>query len=148
MSDVALLDVNVLIALFDNEHKYHERVTDWLIDYTDIGNRWASCPITQNGCLRIVSLPKYPNRFDITVIQSQLTKATQHHSHVFLPDDISLTQSNLVDWRKVQGHNQLTDIYLLALAQKHQAKFVTLDNRLDLSILPTLDKQTVVFLSP
>lgn len=146
MSDIALLDVNVLIALFDNEHKYHDLVTDWLIDYTDLGNRWASCPITQNGCLRIVSLPKYPNRFDIVVIQSQLAKATGHHNHVFLPDDISLTQTNLVDWRKVQGHNQLTDIYLLVLAQKHQAKFVTLDNRLELAILPRINKSEVIVL--
>lgn len=40
MSDVALLDVNVLIALFDNEHKYHDLVSDWLIDYIDLGNHW------------------------------------------------------------------------------------------------------------
>lgn len=146
MSDVALLDVNVLIALFDNEHKYHDLVSDWLIDYIDLGNHWASCPNTQNGCLRIISLPKYPNRFDIGVIQSQLTKATQHRNHIFLPDDISLTQANLIDWQKVQGHNQLTDIYLIALTQKHHAKFVTLDSKIDLATLPSLNEKDVIFL--
>ena len=53
--DVALLDVNVLIALFDNKHQHHSIASMWLINHVKSGGKWASCPITQNGCLRILS---------------------------------------------------------------------------------------------
>ena len=51
----ALLDVNLLIALLDAGHIHHRVVTEWLGRELDSG--WASCPITQNGCLRILSQP-------------------------------------------------------------------------------------------
>ena len=56
----ALLDVNVLIALLDGSHIYNRLVTDWLERNIDAG--WASSPITQNGCIRILSQPNYPNQ--------------------------------------------------------------------------------------
>ena len=46
----ALLDVNVLIALLDAGHVHHTRASQWLI--SEIGHGWASCPLTQNGCVR------------------------------------------------------------------------------------------------
>jgi predicted nucleic acid-binding protein len=54
----ALLDVNVLIALLDAGHMHHARATHWLGQ--EIENGWASCPLTQNGCLRIMAQPAYP----------------------------------------------------------------------------------------
>lgn len=54
----ALLDVNVLIALLDGSHVYHRLATDWLAGHLDEG--WASSPITQNGCIRILSQQAYP----------------------------------------------------------------------------------------
>ncbi len=54
----ALLDVNVLIALLDQDHIFHEVAMGWL--ETEIRHGWASCPITQNGCIRIMSNPGYP----------------------------------------------------------------------------------------
>jgi len=56
----ALLDVNILIALLDGSHVHHKQVTDWLVSHIDEG--WVSCPITQNGCIRILSQPGYPIR--------------------------------------------------------------------------------------
>jgi hypothetical protein len=50
----ALLDVNVLIALLDAGHMHHARATHWLGQ--EIENGWASCPLTQNGCLRIMAV--------------------------------------------------------------------------------------------
>lgn len=46
VSKIALLDVNVLIALLDNKHKHHALATSWLFEWLIAGNRWASCPIT------------------------------------------------------------------------------------------------------
>ena len=54
----ALLDVNVLIALLDAAHMHHARATQWL--QQEIAHGWASCPLTQNGCLRIMAQPAYP----------------------------------------------------------------------------------------
>lgn len=61
VSKIALLDVNVLIALLDNKHKHHALATSWLFEWLIAGNCWASCPITQNGCMRILSLNLFPN---------------------------------------------------------------------------------------
>jgi predicted nucleic acid-binding protein len=54
----ALLDVNVLIALFDGGHAMHRRAMDWM--EREAGAGWASCPITQNGVLRAMSQPGHP----------------------------------------------------------------------------------------
>ena len=43
----ALLDVNVLLALFDANHIHHQLARDWLVAHADEG--WASTPITENG---------------------------------------------------------------------------------------------------
>jgi predicted nucleic acid-binding protein len=56
---VALLDVNVLIAPLDGGHLYHSVTTQWLADNLQAG--WSSCPLTQNGCTRILSQSAYPN---------------------------------------------------------------------------------------
>ena len=55
---------------------------------------------------------------------------TEHHR--FIPDDISLLDDALVDIRRMSGHRQLTDVYLLALAVAHDARLVTLDRRIPL----------------
>ena len=47
----ALLDVNVLIAMLDENHAHHATVSDWLADH--IEHEWAPCPLTQNGCDRM-----------------------------------------------------------------------------------------------
>ncbi len=62
----ALFDVNVLIALLDPDHAMHARATDWLA--ANVRTGWASCPITQNGCIRIMSHPSYPNAVPVGAI--------------------------------------------------------------------------------
>lgn len=49
----ALLDVNVLVALLDTDHVHHRPAAAWLEAYLKHG--WASCAITQNGGIRILS---------------------------------------------------------------------------------------------
>lgn len=55
----ALFDVNVLIALLDAAHQLHAQAWTWFD--ANIEHGWASCPITQNGYVRIVLQPNYPN---------------------------------------------------------------------------------------
>ena len=98
----ALLDVNVLIALLDAGHVHHQRASQWLAQ--EIGHGWASCPLTQNGCLRIMAQPTYPQALPPAAIASRLQQATTHPAHRFLPDDYSL-----LDARAIGGRAPLAD---------------------------------------
>jgi uncharacterized protein len=121
----ALLDVNVLIALLDSDHALHVPAMRWFESNARLG--WASCPITQNGCVRIMSHPGYPNPPPLRVVIERLAAATATDLHEFWPDDISLLNAATVDSARIHGPRQLTDIYLLALAVRHGGRFVTFD---------------------
>lgn len=121
----ALLDINVLIALLDSDHSSHARATEWMAEHAPLG--WASCPLTQNGCIRIMSHPGYPNAPALQLIASRLAEATSIAVHEFWPDDVSLLDERLIDITRVHGPRQITDVYLLALAVKHGGRFVTFD---------------------
>jgi uncharacterized protein len=121
----ALLDVNVLIALLDGEHSMHSRATQWFA--SEAVNGWASCPITQNGCLRIMSHPGYRNVLPVTAVMERLGEASASPFHEFWPDDISLLDSTIADVTRVHGPRQITDVYLLALAVRRGGRFVTFD---------------------
>lgn len=140
----ALLDVNVLIALLDGSHVHHAAAMSWLGANIDKG--WASCPLTQNGCVRIMSQPAYPNTRPPAAIAARLREATQTSAHSFWPDDISLLDTSLFDWRELLHARQLTDAYLLALALKHDGLFVTFDHALPLNAMDKAAAAHVVLL--
>jgi uncharacterized protein len=121
----ALLDVNVLIALLDADHSLHARATHWFGGHARSG--WASCPITQNGCVRIMSHPGYPNALSVRAIIDRLAEAGASAFHRFWPDDVSVLDAKVVDSARIHGPRQLTDLYLLALAVRHGGRFVTFD---------------------
>ncbi len=124
----ALLDVNVLIAVLDAGHIHHIPVSEWL--KKEIHSGWASCPITQNGCIRIMSQPAYPGNLPAQAVAQRLAEAARHPSHRFWTADISLLDENILEWPKILGHRQVTDAYLLALAFHQNGRFVTLDRRI------------------
>jgi len=129
----ALLDVNVLIALLDAGHTHHQIASTWL--ESQIKHGWASCPLTQNGCLRIMAQPSYPQAVSASSVAQRLTQATGHLAHRFIPNDYSLLDTDVIDWSKILGHRQITDAYLLGLAVKHGCRFVTFDGRIDPKIV-------------
>ena len=129
----ALLDVNVLIALLDADHVLHARATTWFASHARSG--WASCPITQNGCIRIMSHPGYPNTLPARAVMEHLTEACSSSLHQFWPDDISLLDVGVVDAARIHGPRQLSDIYLLALAMRHGGQFVTFDTSVPLDAI-------------
>jgi hypothetical protein len=121
----SLLDVNVLIALLDRDHTLHGEAMKWFAANARHG--WASCPITQNGCIRIMSHPSYPNAPSLPDVVQRLAAATATELHEFWPDDVSLLDSRAVDASRVLGPRQVTDVSLLALAVRRGGRFVSFD---------------------
>lgn len=140
----ALLDVNVLIALLDADHSLHERACEWFGGHAQ--NGWASCPITQNGCVRIMSHPGYPNALPVGAVMDRLGAATAGAHHEFWPDDISLLDARIADSRRIHGPRQLTDLFLLALAVHHGGRFVTFDSAVPLAAIRGAEKKHLVTL--
>lgn len=140
----ALLDVNVLIALLDADHSLHARATKWFSSHARGG--WASCPITQNGCVRIMSHPGYPNALSVRAVMEHLTGASATAFHEFWPDDISLLDAQVADSTRIHGPRQLTDLYLLALAVRHNGKFVTFDTSISLDAIRGAEKKHILTL--
>ncbi len=130
----ALLDVNVLIALLDADHVHHQRARAWLRARASSG--WASCPITQNGCIRVMSQSAYPNPQPAAAIVERLGEAARQPQHEFWPDDVSLLDSSSARPRRIHGPRQVTDIYLLALVVRHDGTFATFDGNVPLSAVP------------
>lgn len=127
----ALLDVNVLIALLDASHASHPAAMYWFAQHGATG--WASCPITQNGCVRVMSSAGYPNARPAAVVAGRLGEATAHPAHVFWPDDVSLLDPVRFDLSRLHGARTLTDAYLLSLAMRHGGRLVTFDRAIPVS---------------
>jgi len=121
----SLLDVNVLIALLDADHSLHAPAMAWFAEHARQG--WASCPITQNGCLRIMSHPGYPNAPPVRTVLDRLSAATATELHEFWADDVSVLDDRLFDPARILGPRQITDLYLLALATRRGGRLVTFD---------------------
>lgn len=140
----ALLDVNVLIALLDADHSLHASATQWFAGHARGG--WASCPITQNGCIRIMSHPGYPNALSVRAVMERLTEASASAFHEFWPDDVSLLDATVADSARIHGPRQLTDLYLLALAVRHDGQFITFDTSVSVEAVRRAEKRHLLTL--
>ena len=127
-----LLDVNVLLALFDVSHVNHNAAHRWFAKHRQ--DTWVSCPITENGFVRVASHPSYPNRpGDATDVLLALEQFCRTTVHAFWPDDISLRGT--VSAEALLTHGQLTDVYLLALAAHHDGKLASFDRRIPVKMI-------------
>ena len=140
----ALLDVNVLVALLDAGHVHHAAATRWMAVHARSG--WASCPLTQNGCLRILSLGSYPNAQPTGLVADRLGRAMAGGNHAFWPDSISLLEASVLRWDRVLTSRQITDTYLLALAAAQGGRLVTFDRGISIEAVPTASKHHLVTL--
>ena len=124
-----LLDVNVLISLIDPGHVGHDAAHRWF--EAEGRQDWATCPLTENGVIRIVGHPKYPNTpgspAEVAALVARLRGLP---GHAFWPDDISLAGADRVDSARIRTPGQVTDSYLLALAVAHGGRLATFDRRL------------------
>jgi len=128
---VALLDVNVLVALFDPAHVHHEAAHAWF--GANRRNRWATCALTENAFVRVLSNPAYPgSRTRVEDAGARLRTFCSQGQHVFWTDSVSVRDDGRFRWNHVQGHRQLTDVYLLALAVNNEGRLATFDSTISL----------------
>jgi len=124
-----LLDVNVLIALIDPCHVAHDDAHAWFASTGAAA--WATCPITENGVIRIVGNPRYPNSPGSPAVVAEIVaKLRKLPGHVFWPDNVSLVSEADVDFTKILSSPQVTDTYLLALAKAHGGRLASFDRKL------------------
>lgn len=128
-----LLDVNVVIALIDPLHVHHERAHQWF--ETESSRTWHTCPLVQNGVIRVVSHPKYPNSQPSPAVARSLLSLLSLDTHVFLGDSVSLLDGT-VDIGRVVSGAQVTDTYLLHLARSAGARLATFDRRIVVAAVP------------
>jgi toxin-antitoxin system PIN domain toxin len=140
----ALLDVNVLLALFDSDHACHGAARRWLEG--NIAAGWASCAITQAGFIRIISGARYPAGVSPAEAFGRLAEAVATPHHQYWPCDLALTDPAIAAGR-VLGAGQVTDSYLLALAVGHGGRFVTFDRRVALAAAPAARADHLVVLA-
>jgi len=119
-----LLDVNVLIALIDPEHITHEAAHRWFEDNQRYG--WATCPITENGCVRILA-KAYPSLGLTTQdIANILNRLRSLEGHCFWPEQNSILDANRFDLSTIKP-KLLTDMYLLDVACANGGRLITFD---------------------
>jgi len=130
-----LLDVNVLIALIDPAHLQHDQAHDW---FARVGRRsFATCPITENGLMRIVGHPRYPNSpGPPSSVAQSLAAMRALPGHHFWPDKISIADGSHVHAARLASHSAVTDTYLLALARAHGGRLASMDRRLAVDAVP------------
>ena len=129
-----LLDLNVLVALFDAAHVHHEAAHRW---FAAIGKAsWATCPITENGVVRVLSNPAYPT---VSASPGEVTERLRifctQPGHAFWQDVLSLTDSTVLDVSRLSGHQQITDLYLAGLAACQGGKLATFDTSIPVAAL-------------
>ena len=147
MSRVALLDVNVLVALFNPQHTHHEMAHDWFADHQ--ANGWATSAITQNGFVRVLTSPAS----DVGVIRAaelvdRLRQFCSNKHHVFWAESVSLTDAKIFNPALIRGHRQVSDIYLLGLAKKMGGYLATLDSGIPLGAVVGATRDTIAVISP
>lgn len=138
----SLFNVNVLLALLDQAHVHHQAAKEWFVAHSDRG--WASCPLTQNGFVRIISQPKYPRPITTLHAVTLLSGAAATPLHEFWADDVSILDASIVNPTRVHSPRQLTDVYLLALAVRHGGALVTFDGSIPLSAVPSASADHLV----
>jgi uncharacterized protein len=132
---VYMLDVNVLIALVDPAHIQHDSAHDW---FARVGHKaFATCPLTENGLIRIIGHPKYPNSpGPPSVVLQSLSAIRGLPGHKFWPDDPSIADARFLGPELLSSHARVTDGYLLALAHSKGGRLATMDQKLAAEVVP------------
>ena len=123
---IGLLDVGLLVALFEPAHVHHESAHGWFGDHREEG--WATCAQTENGLIQALAHPNYPGGGTTVANAMKLLRGfTQSGDHHFWPGSTSLRRQSRVDTGLLEGHDQVTITYLLLMAVEHEGRLVTLE---------------------
>lgn len=142
---VHLLDVNVLVALFDPDHVHHELAHDWFAGHRATG--WATCPTTENGFVRVLTSSAYAagaNRPEGIVARLRLFQ--QSGQHVFWPDEVSITDLTVFRPSYMRGQRQVTDVYLLGTAVRMGGRLATFDKTIPFSAVHGATRESLTIL--
>jgi len=146
VSRPVLLDVNLLIALFEPDHPHHDAAHDWFVDTHEDG--WATCALTQNGFVRILSSPRQGvARNSPAELVKHLAQFCASRHHVFWRDSVSLTDKRLFNHSKIRGSRQITDVYLLGLARKMGGSLATFDGSIPLDAVVGATRDTLAVIA-
>jgi hypothetical protein len=147
MNRTALLDVNVLVALFDPDHVHHEVAHDW---FADRGRRgWATCPLTEAGFIRVLSNASYGAAIARPAdLAERLSRFCRSGGHEFWPDEVSLLDGSLFDLPRLGGHRQVTEVYLLGLAHKRGGRLATFDRTIPVAAVKGATAGTIEVIAP
>lgn len=138
-----LLDVNVLIALIDPAHVGHDAAHGWF--EREGRHDWATCPITQNGVIRIIGNPRYPNSAGSPAEAAVIVRAMcALEGHRFWADSVDIFDTGTLDTNEIRTSAQVTDSYLLALAASRGGRLATLDRKLSVRAVPDGRKALLV----
>lgn len=122
-----LLDINVLIARVDPGHEHHERARCWLDGQR--GAELVTCPLTENGFVRIYGHPSYPGGPGSPASAlEELRVIRRMPCHRFVGDTLSIDDPMAFHSLDGIGPKQVTDLYLLALAVCHRMSFASFDS--------------------
>ena len=140
---IALLDVNVLVALFDAAHIDHEDAHHWFARNRKYG--WATCPITINGCVRVLSSPAYPSvDTSPSEMVTRLRLLCSMPDHHCWEDSVSLTDNTIFRVATIAGHQKITDVYLIGLAVRNHGGLATLDRHIPVKAVPSATNANLV----
>ncbi len=147
MTRIALLDINVLVALFDPDHVHHDAAHDWFAEEGRAG--WATCPITEAGFVRVLSNPAYGGGATrATDLIARLRRFCESGGHGFWPDGVSLRNESVFDFSHVASHRQITDVYLLGLAQARGGVLATFDRGIPVKAVKGATESSLVVIAP
>lgn len=138
----ALLDVNALIALLDEEHVHHAETLTWLSRGENLPHGFATCAITQLGLIRVMSAKGYYKPVDTHAVAAQLEAITRN-GHRYL--EIPAPCAGGVRWKATKSA-QSTDAALLSTAVAHGCRLVTFDGGVSLGSVAGARREHLVLL--
>jgi uncharacterized protein len=134
----------MLLALFDANHVHHHAASGWYDEHRNDG--WATCAITENGFVRIMSRPGRSSRVSAPSAIAALRGQVATEGHEFWSELISITDPTVFHHERILGPNQITDVYLLALTVRNAGRLVTFDRAIPLPAVHGAEQRHLVVL--
>jgi uncharacterized protein len=138
-----LLDLNVLIALTESAHVHYHRAHDW---FNSSGKAdWGVCPLTEAGFIRVTTNPAYrPVARSMGQALAILAMFKAYPGYSFWKIDKSWVALTAPFARRIVGHLQVTDAYLLGLAIEKNGLLVTFDKAIERLAGPEFSKNVLL----
>ncbi len=143
MGEIYLLDVNVMIALANEEHEHHEKAENWFQSLGPSG--WGPCPLTEAGFARFTMNPAMGPMFStFPKVIAFLKEFATRPGYRYWPLTESWALLIAPFASRISGHQQVTDAYLLGLAIKENGVLVTFDKSMKYLAGPDFSRNLLI----